>query len=357
MPSAFHNATIGSSLIETLTRDTLVAGTYKPDETTTGLLPGWDTTNLTKIDASSPNVSSSFNSGINWPTLLPPDGTVYENVWFHIPVWIVAGRKVTFRNCLFDGHGIPNLIDTTASNYETPPNPSAVDFALLDLSAVGVSGAPGNVKTNVIIEDCEFNPDLPGDSVNGIRGCGFSLYRSKITNCVDGIDLFRNGTNEQLGVYIEASYITELAYFNTIGNHSNNATHNDCLQWAGGAGWEMFGTSIEAIGRPNNAPGGSEPAPYYPAVGNAMSVTSNAGPATGMNVHDSWFDGGYHGFIAIVTSNAATHTNLGSFTNNVFGTQIVSSATIQISQYMSLTNTNSTYASNGAAVPISIGES
>lgn len=340
-------------------RANLVPGAYKPDKTTTGLLPGWTKSQLTQINANSPGVQQGgngggggYNSGAYWPAFIPSSNTTYENVWFHIPVWVPAGRSgIVFRNCLFDGFGIKNMIEKTASNYQAPHN-GAVDWACLDFTAVGVSGAAGNNKNAVIIEDCEISPYATNDSVNGIRGCGYTLRRTLIHNVVDGIDLFRNGSNEQLGVLIEASYVTDLIYYNTVGNHGDNRTHNDGLQWAGGTGWEMNGARLEALG-PAVGTMGSDQAPAYPVVGNTMSCTSNAGPATGMNVHNSWFDGGFHDFIAIVTSNTATRTNLGSMNNNKFGSKTKQDP-IQISHYMSLSASGNTRESDGSNVPVTM---
>jgi hypothetical protein len=312
---------------------------------------------LTKIDRTYVGplgvVSTNYNSGANWPAFIPNAGVNLDSVWFHLPMWVPAGRNGTARNCYWDGFGIPNLIDKRASNYQAPLKSGATDWACLDFSPVAVSGAAGNNTANWQIYDSLISGPGKNDSVNGIRGCGFTLKRSTISSVVDGIDLFRNGTSEELGVYLEANYIGLFTFLKTPGNHSDGTTHNDGIQWAGGKNWEGFANTVEGIGDANSQTAG---APYYPAVGNTMSVTSNAGPASGMNFHDNWVDGGYHDFIAIVTSNTATRTNLGSYTNNKIGRR-TKATPIQISSYMSLSASGNVYEDNGAAVGVTRGES
>lgn len=314
-------------------RSGLVAGTYKPSKATTGLLPGYSRSTLpTKITPADPRCKTQ--NGIK--QFFPASDTIYENVWFNVPVYVGPAKNVQFRNCSFDGNGIPLVLGT--------------DLALLNCSASATGSAANNLPNNVIVEDCEFIPASPNNSVNGVRGCAYTLRRVYIGRCVDGIDLFNNAAGE-LNVRLEAIYVTELSYFNTVGDHKDNRTHNDCIQWAAGKNWSAIGCNLEAIAWPE-ASSGVNLDPYYPAVtGQGIGVTSNAGPCSGMTVTSSWLDGGNHALTAIVTSNTATRTNLGVLKDIRFGRRSKTSP-IQISQYMTIAATGLVYENNGVPVTL-----
>lgn len=338
------------------TRAALVAGDYVPDVYTAGLLPGWKREWMTAVDVGSAGVRTGVVSSVSWPMFVPTSNTVYENIWFKVPVWGGSATNVTFRNCSFGGGGIPNLIDTTDPTYQAPVGGS-IDFACVDFTQSASASATNNTDGNFLLEDCEILPISTNDSVNGIRGCGYTMRRTSILNCVDGADIWTSASSGAGALHVrwEGCLVDDLAYFNTTGNHSDNRTHNDCAQIAGGSGATFIGCALYALAWPAAA-SGSDKAPLYPVAGNALTVTSNVGPVTGINFSKGFIDGGTHEFIAIVTSNAATHTNLGTISDTKIGSQNKGTA-IQISTYMTLTLTNVTKASDGSAVPISIGES
>lgn len=342
MPSAAHSSALGAAIATPVTRQTLVPGTYKPSVSTTGLLPGYTKEMLTKIDPSDPRCRQQ--GSLPCKHFYPDSNTVYENIWFHVPVRASTAVNVTFRNCYFDGYGIPNEFDGGTST----------DWACFDASESATAGATNNVDDNFTLEDCEINAYSPNDSVNGIRGCGFTVRRSKLINVVDGIDIFQMQAGA-MHIYLEAIYIDQLTYFNTPGNHADNRTHNDCVQWAGGSNWRAFGCTFNALAWPASA-SGPDADPYYPAVtGQGIGVTSNAGPCSGMDLESCWLDGGNHAITAIVTSNTATYTNVGSMKNLKFGRNSHTSP-VQISNSMTFTAINLTYEDNGSPVTVVRGE-
>ncbi|GAA4596478.1 hypothetical protein GCM10023194_68790 [Planotetraspora phitsanulokensis] len=107
----------------------------------------------------------------------------------------VAGRNVTFRNCVFRGRA-------TGRNA-----------ALLD--------AENGIGT--VVEDSEFVPSNPSATIDGIWARDTKIYRANIHGSVDGIKAYSD-------TLVQDSYIHDMRSFSSDPNQGGGPTHNDGVQ-------------------------------------------------------------------------------------------------------------------------------
>lgn len=249
-------------------RESLVYGTYKPDEATTGVLPG-----VARTDFNSPSVTGSV-------TLSTPNVT-YENLNFYGDI-VVAAANIVFKNCWFwGGVGHPT-------------------------SNRGCVTAYGNGNHNGLeLHDCTITARSPSYYRDGIVGNTFKLYRCHIYNTNDGIGAFSPAVgNDNCNVEVYGCYVHDLVWWRQDPAHSDG-THNDCIQYQGGNHFIAKGNRLEAYSV--TAEGSTEtnkrPAPNGKNyAGSALIVNQNpfsgtsptvARWASGVVIEDNWFNGGY----------------------------------------------------------------
>lgn len=263
-------------------RDALVAGTYKPGPSTTGVLPGIARTSITA------------------PTQLPGGGfqpaTTYSNMDFNFIFVPPTGTStIVFRNCSFLGPTTP-VSGTTTS-----------------LAKVW---DPGRCPTEYY--DCTFRAQAPSQWINAINGHHFKLYRCNLYNVIDGSAIFNtNDPDGPTGVVIQQCWIHDNLWYppGLPGTSAIDGSHNDGIQPQGGSGTVIVGNNIENYCDPNffNT--------YYGiSQGNAaMQIKPDVGLMTGYVVEQNWFSGG-----RIATINFAHDDpdrfigNFGTFKRNIF---------------------------------------
>lgn len=203
-PTLTTEPTVTPTATATAARSSLVAGSYLPGPTTTGLL------DATRLQTVTGNVTYSDQSSTV---------KVIENKRFQGYVYL-TGKNYVFRNCLFEG----------------PAN--ATTASVLTRYAT----ASGNV-----FEDSTFRPRTVTNNSANIIGRGFTLNRVDVSGGVDGVNPAPVDGGTRVDVTITGTWIHGLARFSPDANQSDNQSHSDAIQWAGGAGLTLIGNRIEAL--------------------------------------------------------------------------------------------------------------
>lgn len=247
-------------------------GSYKPGPTTSGAKACGTLTPYT-------NQFGAIVDGVL--TLSTPNTTISG---YDIPAFIVSkADKITIENCCVHGpavlpaDGSRNMINA----YETQ-------------------------STNLVVRDCTLFASVPDHNSEGMQGKSFLAARNNIYNVVDGIDPLGDGST------ILANYIHDLAWFSPDSNHSDNHSHNDCVQLEGGSATAMY-NNLEGFLSPTAGDGAARP---YDQTNSAMLMSAMTAVATtNLVISHNWIDGGQ----VAVNVGPGTYTNLGTVTDNIFG--------------------------------------
>lgn len=215
---------IGVSVPGVITRDNLVPGSFFPDATNTGHI--------------TPAAQLTTVSGLqNWGA--ERDGQTITKVRFTDRVTLDT-QNITFKDCLFEGYLANN---STGGSF-----------------TVRVTGSR---CVNVRFIDCTFRPKVPDHGTHVIIGHHWTATRCQFANGVDSVSAVAYPTpTSRLDVRIEGSWLHDLAYFSPDSFHpgaTDNQTHNDNIQWGGGAGLSVVGCRIEGFANP--------------AIGNALEAS------------------------------------------------------------------------------------
>jgi len=272
-----------SSAATASSRDSLVPGTYRPDASTAGVLPG-----------SSLTVTSNH---------VPQSGATYTNLDVRNGVVPPANVGwVTYRNCVFRG----------------PVNPPRSFSSLYNMFLPH--------QRHFTFIDCTFRPQTPDYRWVGLQGYGFTLLRCDISLVVDQIEVFNNNggpggwyddslRNGPSDVVVQQSYFHDSAYFKPGVDPSWNGSHADGIQWMGCTGLVVRGNYFTGQLAPQYRPnyvGGT--------TGNsAMMMKPDTGHIGGGTIIQNWFGGGA---VTLNAADAPAHnryiTSLGSITSNRF---------------------------------------
>jgi hypothetical protein len=271
-------------------RDLLVYGAYKPDATTTGVLPGTALTTYT-------SASQLPGGGVT-------AGATYTNARFQFIVTPPSGTTtITFRNCLFEG---------------PPTNPG---------SFVGLAKLFNASHCPCVFIDCTFLPQRPSRFLNGAHGHDFKLFRCDISLVVDALSVFNNNPGFQtaaLNVEVWGSYIHDLAWwaFNTgdtdaggARENSFDGSHNDGCQLQGGSGFTFIGNTMTGTNSPDyfNTFYGDNRA------NSAFTIKPDVGVITTIDIEQSWIDGGAASINIAHDDPARILGNIGIIKHNLFG--------------------------------------
>jgi len=224
-------------------RGSLVPGTYKPDASTTGTLPG-----VTRTAYTVPS------QGL-WTVSTP--GTVIENLDVYGRIK-PAASGIVIRNCRIFG---------------SPPKASpAVNehYPLIDMSSTAAN--------DTLIEDCDLTPSPANESVMayGIKNGGFTARRCNISRVVDGIQTSR------WPVVMEACYIHDLTWFAVDPTRTaGDATHNDGMQLQGGSTTLVNGCNVDVT-----------VTPWTDRSLTAVVITNDYALHQWVEIRRSWFAGG-----------------------------------------------------------------
>lgn len=191
----------GSGYID---RSTLVYGTYKPDATTTGTLPG---TTLTPTYISSGGVMSESpagGSGGRWN--ITTDGAVIENRDIYGGLVIMADN-VTIRNCR-----IRNVVSAPVAG---------VWRACVDMTST--SSPP----TNTVIRDCElYSSNVTELHLAVYGGTGVTVERCNIHTVVDGMRIWGAANT------VQGNWIHDMVHYDPTPYTPTDGSHDDGIQLA-----------------------------------------------------------------------------------------------------------------------------
>ncbi len=322
--SASTSATTAHAAVDT--RDSLVLGAYRPDITTTGVLPG-----------STLTITSNH---------VPVSNTTYTNL--DVRSNVVPGASVgnvTYKNCMFRGTA---AAPTTFSSLYTMFRPHQRGFTFID---------------------CTFRPQTPDFMWVGLQGYGFTLLRCEANKLVDQVEVFnsnngpggasddslRNGPGD---VVVDQCFFHESAYWGPSidTGAARNGSHSDGIQWEGTTGLTVRGNYFTGQLRTEYQPnfvGGT-------TTNSAMMIKPDAGNVGGATITNNWFGGG------AVTINVADApaknryiANLGTLSNNRFNRdQFYAPTAILVNvnrvtghSDIAINTTGNVFDNNGAAVP------
>ncbi|WP_115790095.1 hypothetical protein [Arthrobacter silvisoli] len=231
------------------TRSDLIPGTYKPNNTNTGVITG---TTLAPYNTSYADL------------VITKDGTVLQNLDIYGDIKVRA-RNVVIRNCrLRGGKHIPS-------------------------ANTGIVDANSAYCYNLLVEDCTIIPDRPSYYRDGIVGHEFTARRNRIKRSNDGIGVFnRPGGSVYANVVIEGNYINELTYWSNDPAHSDG-THNDGIQVQGGQNIRIVGNTV--VGSIVTG-AGSAPSPRGTHGGCTIMLQQNVAKLANVLVERNWVDDG-----------------------------------------------------------------
>lgn len=194
-----------------------ILGQTKPMASNTGL-------NVSHISVGSlTTVSTNATHATN--------GAVYEDIRFTGYVNI-TGKNITYRNCWFN--------------------------------ATAIAGGTGLVRAldpnveNILFENCLFLPSTYASNAtdaldNCIMGHDFTLYRCDLSGGIDLVGVYSGVSlsTPAANVNVLGCYMHDMVYYSPDAGHSDNQTHNDGLQFHGGArDFLMRGTNLSAMINP-----------------------------------------------------------------------------------------------------------
>ena len=285
-------ATRSTTRTSTVDRSTLVLGSYKPDATTAGLLPG-----VSLVDVNSAMTYTAGGTATSW--------MVVENKKFNDRVTIKA-KYITFKNCWFRGSPTQNVEVVKA--YD--PTVGALKFV-----------------------DCLIKAQAPQWATAGFKG-GYqvTLERCEITGVIDGVAYVNphNNYTEDQGFKMYGCWLHDLALFSpdpgAWGGIYDNAGHVDLIQLRGGANMHFKGNnfdgfvdpalgaaSVHSVDRPeigtNGQPTGKiiheRGNPHYPIASPQLPPTKKQlatmsvfmfspklGPLKNVMIEQNWINGG-----------------------------------------------------------------
>lgn len=213
-------------------RDDLVMGTYEPDETTTGLLPGWTVDMLDEYN--SPTADS----------VTIPDGAVLEN-------------KIIYGDITHAGAGEGHNCYLRGGTQQVAPG----NLGVLSCN---------NTRTGIFKwYDTRIEPFAPGDGRDGALGRQFELYRCHITGGVDGVGAYStSSTHQSADVVVQQCLIETLTYVYPDQDHTDG-THNDCVQIQSMKGVKILGNSLRGTSVPLAGTGTNPDKPWLIGEGYA----------------------------------------------------------------------------------------
>ena len=225
-------------------RESLIIGEYIPNESNTGLLPGWKPEMLERVIPSTEKFIS-----------LAPG--LYENkiFWCEVRIPNNGASGVTFRNCLFAGWDPGEIGDATGGGQPGRDatqalqcwNNNIAQWAMYDCKIDASAwfdaslNPPGGARAG--------NMSYKLRSVAGFRGGSGTVCRCEITSVQDGIGIIQYSANEEDNSFlkIEGNWIHKMIFYKGVGHHQPEGTHSDCIQFHIGRNITIRGNRIGGI--------------------------------------------------------------------------------------------------------------
>jgi hypothetical protein len=247
-----------TAVAATASRTALVAGSYKPDASTTGVPSGKTLTKVGTYDK---------------PYVINVDGTVLDGKEIFGDVKIEA-KNVVIRNSLL-----------RCGNYKPSTNTGCID-------------ANSAKVFNLAVEDSTINPILPSPLRDGIVGHEYTALRNHVYGTNDGMGVFNKpGGSVNANVRIEGNYIHTTVYHDAANDPGPAAdgTHNDGIQVQGGTNIRIAGNTIAndgVLGAGSKADA-TKPRLLPHGHGCTIILQNNTGaPLKNTVVEQNWLDDG-----------------------------------------------------------------
>lgn len=256
--------------------DPFILGTTKPGDNTLGVHTGLVST-PTQVFTTTQSFAAN---NVNLTTI---SGRRFENYV------TVSGKRYRFFDCDFD--------------FTSPIG--AINRGI-------VNAISDNCEGNVF-ERCRFKQTTNGYGLYGLFGHDFEVINCEFSGMEDGIGVaFNSSRTTPVNVDVTGSYFHGLRYIcPDNGNHSDNRTHNDCIQlhypngfMARGNNFQAFiDTAISTYSAPTFDGGGTQISGYqYFSTGRTDALSGiligAVGPVLGpVDILENWFDGSMFAYI------------------------------------------------------------
>jgi len=246
--SSFESWESSNTKLTKSQRESLIIGKYIPNETNTGLLPGYTPDNLEQVVPPTGSYEIKLTEGY------------YENkiFWGQVNINKVRTGKVTFRNCFFAGCDPDKIPAGYKKNDATLYKYYKETYGLI---------CDDRLITQWEMQDCKFDPSVwfdasivhPGDytrtgnmsfmlrSTAGIRGGSGTIKRCEITNVQDGFSIVQWASDikgDLSFLTIEGCWIHKMIFYKGVGHPQPEGTHSDCIQFHVGRNITIRGNRI-----------------------------------------------------------------------------------------------------------------
>lgn len=258
--------------------------------------------------------------------------------------WVtVSQRDITFDNCEFVG----------------PPTYTNPGRALVRCSGAAVA--------NLLFNRCHFQPQTPGQDVDGLYGHRFTTRRCRFRHCIDSWGIVNLTIGNSTDAHDEGSWSNDHAYFCPYPPQSDNRSHNDGAQlhyeprnvtFTGSRVEGLIDPAVSTYSTPTYS--GSTQTGGYQFFGDGLwttaAILSNQGSGASslsLTFDDGWLDGGRYAAVNLGTWTATNgvgvriaRTRLGR--NGQTGALVIAKAALPI------TLTDNVYEDDGSPANIRV---
>jgi hypothetical protein len=191
-------------------------GTYRPDDSNTGIVTPLET-------------HEQYNYPGTSPIVVTVDGTVFTSLDIYGDITIQA-RNVVFQDCVFRG----------------PRNWPSNDGAIIDCN--------NSACVNLLVRDSTFAPQLPNYYRNGMIGHEYTALRNRSFWINDHYGVYtKPGANLPTKVKIAGCYMTDNVYWQgTTAQYPGQAVGTSTVTTTWGASFNVVGYPLKADGSHND---------------------------------------------------------------------------------------------------------
>jgi hypothetical protein len=146
-----------------------------------------------------------------------------------------------------------------------------------------------------VFDQCLFRPQVPFNSLDGLLGWQYEVYRSEISDTVDGLGIYATSAtgSSAARVHVEDVWVHRLVYrYPDLVTPSHvDGTHNDCVQIQGGSDITLRRLRLEATASTQYSTPSNPAKPWLAAQqmanGAALIISNNTGIRVASTLVDS----------------------------------------------------------------------
>ena len=177
-----------------------------------------------------------------------------------------------------------------------------------------------------LIEDTELAPEFPSVRIDGLKGYGFTARRLNIHDAVDNTLIWGDNT------VLQSSWLHDNRHYAVDPNQGGGVSHDDSIQVQGGTNIRIEGNTTTG------------------AYGAAIQVTQDYTLTTSLTIAGNWLGNGGCS-VNVAEKGKGPLQSLVMASNKFFRTSQFNCPAI-IPTTTTITNTNNTYADNGATISL-----